>query len=149
MIPQKKTNMQNNKATRDPFRTARPRPLSRTEINALLTPWSTVLEKLTDFQIVKKFPAFYGWNPKVNYRNYKCPPLVPILSQLDPVHTQTSHLPDIHLNIDLTSMSGSPKRSPSLMFTHLNSAYASPLPHTRHMPRPSHSSRFYHPNKTG
>ena len=27
----------------------------------LLTPWSTVLLlKLTDFQLVKKFPAFYG-----------------------------------------------------------------------------------------
>ena len=26
----------------------------------LLTPWSTVLQKLTGFQIVKKFPTFYG-----------------------------------------------------------------------------------------
>jgi len=25
----------------------------------LLTPWSRVLEKLTGFQLVKKFPAFY------------------------------------------------------------------------------------------
>jgi len=28
--------------------------------NDKLTPWSRVLEKLTGFQLVKKFPAFYG-----------------------------------------------------------------------------------------
>jgi hypothetical protein len=27
--------------------------------------------------------------------------------------------------------------------------HISPLPHTRYMPRPSHSSRFYHPQNNG
>ena len=29
-------------------------------VTYFLAPWSRVLEKLTGFQLVKKFPAFYG-----------------------------------------------------------------------------------------
>jgi len=86
------------------------------------------------------------WNQKVHYRIHKCPPPVPILIQLDPVHTPTSHILNIHLNIILPFMPGSPKWSLSFRFPYQNPLYASRLPHTRYMPRPSHSSRFYYPN---
>jgi hypothetical protein len=36
--------------------------------------------------------------------------------------------------------------SPYLRFPHQNPVHTSPLLHTRYMPRPSHSSWFYHPH---
>ena len=56
----------------------------------VLTRSSGVLpEKLTGSQHGTKFPKFYG-TPKVHCRFHKCPPPVPILSLLDPVHTPKS-----------------------------------------------------------
>ena len=112
----------------------------------LLTPWSRVLlEKLTGFQLVKKFPSFYG-TPKVHSRIHQSPPRLPILNQIDSVHTTTSHFLKIHLNIIFPSTSGSSMWPLSLRFSPPKLCIDFSFSHTSYMPRPSHSSRFDHPN---
>ena len=85
-------------------------------------------------------------NPKVHYRTHKFPPPVSILGQPNPVHIPTSHLLEIHTNIIHPSTPRSPQRSLSLRFPHQDPIHSHFLTHTRHMPSPSHSSRFYHPH---
>jgi len=54
-------------------------------------------------QLIKKPPASL-WKSKVKYCLYRSPPLDPILSHLNPVHTFTFYFFKIHFKIIFPSM---------------------------------------------
>ena len=94
-----------------------------------------------------KLPAFYGTRRFItavtSARHLS-------LSRASSIQsTPPSHFLKIPLNIIRPFMPGSPTSSLSFQFLHQNTVYPSTLTCTRYMPRPSHSSRFYHPNKIG
>ena len=115
----------------------------------LLTPWCRVLlENLTGLQLVKKFPAFHGtWRfitALTSVRHLS-------LSWASPIQSiyPSSHLLEIRPNIIHPSTPRSPQWSPSLWFPQKDPIHPPLLTYTRHMPSPSHSSRFYHPHNIG
>jgi hypothetical protein len=108
----------------------------------LLTPWSTVLpEKLTAFQLVKKFLAFYGTRKFItaltSARHLS-------LSWANLIQSMPPH-PKIHLNICawIFQVGSFPQVSPPKPCIHLFS------PPTCDMPRPFHFSQFCNQNLIG
>ena len=116
-------------------------------ITYLLTPRCRVLlEQLTGLQLVKKFPTFHGTRRFItaltSVRQLSLSWASPIQSIYPHVTSCRSILIlSTHLRLGLPSglfPSGFPTKAlhtPRL------------LTHTRHMPSPSHSSRFYHTHK--
>ena len=115
-------------------------------LTILHTPWSRVLEKLTSFQLVKKFPAFCGTRrfitafTSARHLSLSWASLIQFIPP-HPTSWRSILILSPHLRLGLPSglfLSGFPTKT-----------LHTPLPHTRYMPRPCHSYRFYHPNNIG
>ena len=121
--------------------------IDRNTVNCLLTPWSRVLlEKLAGFQLVKKFPAYYGIRRFITEYirpRHLSPTWARSIESMPPHPTFCRSILILSSYLRLGLPSGSlPRVSPPKPCIRLSS------PHTYYMPRPSHS-RFYHPNHIG
>jgi hypothetical protein len=83
-------------------------------------------------------PPSILWNPNVQYRVHKSPPLVPILSHIHPIHSILSYLSKIHFNIVQAPASWSSQWSLSFWPSQQYPICIPLLPHSCYMPRPSH-----------
>ena len=118
-------------------------------VTYLPTPWCRVLlEKLTGLQLVKKFPEIHGTRRFItaltSVRHLSVSWANPIQS-IYPHPTSWRSVLIISTHLRLRS----PQWSLSLRFPHQDPVHPPLLTHTRHMPSPSHSSRFYHPHNIG
>ena len=106
-----------------------------------------LLEKLTGLQLVNKFPSFHGTRRFItaltSVRQLSLSWASPIQS-IYPHPTSWRSILILHTHLRLVSPVVSfPPVSPPRPYT------PPLLTHTRHMPSPSHSSRFYHPYNIG
>jgi len=129
----------------------------------LLTVYSTtwrrvLLEKLTGFQLIKKFPAFYGtWRfiPAFTSARHLSLSWASSMQSIPPHPTSWRSILMLssHLRLGLPSglfPSGFPTKPYIYIYIYIYICiYIYPLPCTCYMPYPFHSSRFYHPNNTG
>jgi hypothetical protein len=80
------------------------------------------------------------WNLTVHFCVHMILPLVPLLSQLNPVHNSSPYFPEIHSNIIFPPTPSSSKWSLPFGFYNQNSVSISHLSHACYVPCSSHTS---------
>ena len=106
------------------------------------------LEKLTGFQLDKKFPAFYGLQmfiTSLNCARHLSPSWAISIRSMPPHLTSWRPI----LILSPPSTPGPSKLSLSFGFPHQNPIYTPTLPKRCYMPRPLQSSSFDHPRNIG
>jgi hypothetical protein len=88
------------------------------------------------------------WNPEIRYHVHKSPPLVPILSHSQPIHTIPSYLTKINFNIVHPLTSWSSQWSLSFWLSHQYPICIPLLPHSCYMPYSSYPPWLDHSNYT-
>jgi hypothetical protein len=107
-----------------------------------------LLGKLIGSQLLKNFPAFYGARRFItafktaHHLSLSWPSSIQSILP-HPTSGRSILILPYHLPLGLS------KWSFSFRVPHRTPVYTSTLPHTRYMSRPSHFSRFHHPNSIG
>jgi hypothetical protein len=116
-------------------------PLQKTMLfTYLLTPWNRVLKNLTGSQLAKKFPVFYGTRRFITASTSARHLYLSWARSIQSMPPNPTYWRSTLRFCWVFRVVSIPQVSPP------KPVYTSPLPHTCCIPRPSHSSRFDHPN---
>jgi hypothetical protein len=102
-------------------------------------------EEANNRSLSQKIPRLF-WDPMLNYRVHNSPPLVPILSQKNQVHTLPSYFPNSNPNIILLYRPRSSEWSFPFIFFDQNIVCISHLSHACYTPLQPHFPRFHYPS---